>query len=229
MKFKGGFPSQETIAMRVTAAMLLTLLMIGGSLGGCFGEEEEIPEEEVSPFNFDKPIPETTWYHYSGGIDAQNTSAVQQANITANLTGENIPFWTQGSYYGIGMSTFEPTIGITSMDNIYMSSWGNGPAGSTAVVQCSGLIEMESLSDYSCENVYNPPLPVPNSNDPYIYVDKWTDRIMKFDMHALLGMTVEFSDDEGNSWQDGQLATSIYSVQDHQTIGSALLLSLIHI
>ena len=46
---------------------------------------------------------------------------------------------------------------------------------------------------------------------------------MKFDMHALLGMTVEFSDDEGGSWQNGQLATSIYSVQDHQTIGSALL------
>ena len=41
---------------------------------------------------------------------------------------------------------------------------------------------------------------------------------MKFDMHALLGMTVEFSDDEGSTWQNGQLATSIYSVQDHQTM-----------
>ena len=57
------------------------------------------------------------------------------------------------------MSTFEPTIGITSMDNIYMSSWGNGPSGSTAVIRCSGLIEMTALSEYSCENVYNPALP----------------------------------------------------------------------
>ncbi len=211
------------IAMRTVSAVLLTILMVGGSLSGCFGEDEEIIEDEPSPFDFGKDIPETTWYHYSGGIDARNTSAVEEANISANLTGENIPYWTQGSYYGIGMSTFEPTIGITSMDNIYMSSWGNGPSGSTAVIRCSGLIEMTALSEYSCENVYNPALPVPNSNDPYIYVDKWTDRIMKFDMHALLGMTVEFSDDEGNSWQNGQLASSIYSVQDHQTIGSALL------
>ncbi len=29
---------------------------------------------------------------------------------------------------------------------------------------------------------------VPNSNDPYLYVDLWTDRLMKFDMHALAGM-----------------------------------------
>ena len=38
MRLKGGRPSQETIAMKVTSAMLLTLLMIGGSLSGCFGD-----------------------------------------------------------------------------------------------------------------------------------------------------------------------------------------------
>ena len=100
--------------------MLLTILMVGGSLSGCFGDEEIIFEEDDLPFDFDKAIPETTWYHYSGGINALNSSAVELANISVNLTGDNIPYWTQGSYYGIGMSTFEPTIGITSMDNIYM-------------------------------------------------------------------------------------------------------------
>ena len=220
MRLKGGRPSQATIAMRVTSAMLLTLLMIGGSLSGCFGEDDDVPEAEDSPFDFGKEIPETTWYHYAGGVDALNDSAVQSANITANLTGENTPFWTQGSYYGIGLSTFEPTIGITSDDNLYMTSWGNGPAGSTAIVQCSGMIEMTNLSDFSCENTYDPLFPVPNSNDPYVYVDKWTDRIMKFDMHALLGMTVEWSDNEGASWSPPTPATS-YSVQDHQTISSS--------
>ena len=87
-------------------------------------------------------------------------------------------------------------MGITSTGDLYISSWGNGPSGSTAIVQCSGLVELQSLSDYSCENVYDPITPIPNSNDPYVYVDPWTDRIMKFDMHALLGMTVEWSDDE---------------------------------
>ena len=206
-----------------TVAVMLALLVLIMPISGCFGDEPMESPESEGPFSSIGDIPETTWYHYSGGVNALDPVAVSAANISDNLSGDNMPFLTVGSYYGIGMSTFEPTIGITSMDNIYMSSWGNGPSGSTAVVQCTGLIEMVSLSDYSCQNVYDPLLPVPNSNDPYIYVDKWTDRIMKFDMHALLGMTVEFSDDEGSSWQNGQLATSIYSVQDHQTIGSALL------
>ena len=80
--------------MRTVSAVLLTILMIGGSLSGCFGEDEEIIDEEPSPFDFEKEIPETTWYHYSGGIDALNSSAVEEANISANLTGENIPYWT---------------------------------------------------------------------------------------------------------------------------------------
>ncbi|GIS43256.1 MAG: hypothetical protein Ct9H90mP16_03260 [Candidatus Poseidoniales archaeon] len=113
------------------------------------------------------------------------------------------------------------TLGITSDDNLYMTSWGNGAAGSTAIVQCTGLIEMTNLSDYSCNDVYDAIVPVPNSNDPYVYVDKWTGRIMKFDMHALLGMTVEWSDNEGASWSPPTVATDIRSVQDHQTITSA--------
>ncbi|MAE39266.1 MAG: hypothetical protein CL969_06585 [Euryarchaeota archaeon] len=206
--------------MRIGMTILLSLLMLMTSFSGCFGSKEEAPTIDDSPFNFDQEIPSTTWYHYAGGVDALNASAVADANITANLTGSNLPFWTNGSYYGVGVSTFEPTMGITSSDNLYMTSWGNGPAGSTAIVQCSSLIEMANLSDYSCVNVYDPILPVPNSNDPYVYVDKWTDRIMKFDMHALLGMTVEWSDNEGTSWSLPTPATS-YSVQDHQTISSA--------
>jgi len=208
--------------MRRPWAVLLTLLMLASSLSGCFGNEEEPAPPSEDPFNFGKEVPATTWYHYAGGVDALNESAVSAANITANLSGNNLPFWTTGSYYGIGMSTFEPTIGVTSNDNLFISSWGNGPSGSTAIVRCSGLVEMQNITDYICENTYDPALPVPNSNDPYVYVDKWTDRIMKFDMHALLGMTVEWSDNEGESWsQPPTVATSIYSVQDHQTITSA--------
>ena len=209
------------------AAVVLVILMLTSSLAGCFGEEEVEEVIEKSPFDFDKDIPYTTWYHYSGGINALNMTAINEANITANLTGNNIPIWSEGSYYSIGKTTFEPTIGITSQDNIYMSSYGNGPAGSTAIVQCSGLFEMKNISDYSCVDSYSPLIPVPNSNDPYVYVDKWTDRIMKFDMHALLGMTVEWSDNEGASWSLPTPATS-YSVQDHQTISSSPYPAVLH-
>ena len=197
-------------------AYAVSMLFILTSLTGCFGQSKPLSAGEELHDYWDIETNNLTWYHFPGGIDVFGNQSIE-------FSGRNIPMSAQGTYYGIGMSTFEPTMGITSDGNLYMTSWGNGPSGSTAIVQCSGLTELRDVNDYSCVNVYDPLFPVPNSNDPYVYVDKWTDRIMKFDMHALLGMTVEFSDDAGSSWENGQLATSIYSVQDHQTIGSAKL------
>ena len=176
------------------------------------------PEKAAEGWGF--PIDEHTWYHFPGAIDAVG-------NETFVFSGRNVPFQAQGTYYGIGMSTFEPTMGITLTDTMVMSSYGNGPAGSTAVVSCD-LIGMHETLSYSCENVYDPFLPIANSNDPYIYVDTWTGRIMKFDMHALLGMTVEYSDDDGASWTGPSVATQLYSVQDHQTIASSNMPALFH-
>ena len=76
--------------------------------------------EEPSIFDFGRPSPTNTWYHYAGtlsqpyAIDATNASALLDANITLNLTGNNIPYFTNATYYGTGFDTFEPTIGVTS-------------------------------------------------------------------------------------------------------------------
>jgi len=149
-------------------AALMTLVMMMSLLSGCFGQPIGGAKEwvEGGVFEFEQGTPVGTWYHFPGAIDATNESALAAANISANFTANNTPYFTEGSYYGIGFTTFEPTMGITSADNLYISSWGNGPAGSTAVVQCSGLIEMKNLSDYSCVNVYDPLTPVPNSTTP---------------------------------------------------------------
>ena len=102
-----------------STSVLILLLMLSAMLSGCFGEAEEIvPETPYSPFSFAQGIPETTWYHYSGAVDATDSAAVIAANISANLSGRNMPFYTEGSYYSIGMTTFEPTIGVTSIDNL---------------------------------------------------------------------------------------------------------------
>ncbi|MCH1541281.1 MAG: hypothetical protein L7S56_07645 [Candidatus Poseidonia sp.] len=203
------------------SALLLSMLMLCAPLAGCFGPDEgnQSADNDEGWFDFDVSLDGRTWYHYPGGLDAQNN--------TSALGGLNVPFFTQGTYYGTGFSTFEPTMGITSTNNLYFASYGNGPSGSTAVVQCSGMVEMVALSDFSCQNIYDPIFPVVNSNDPYIYVDPWTDRIMKFDMHALLGMTVEWSDNEGDSWAGPSVATG-YSVQDHQTLSSSPYPALFH-
>ena len=149
--------------------MVMVMLMISAPLGGCFGEKEVVVEEK-SVFGGLCPdgISNSTWYHYSNATDATTVSDV--FNGTSVLVGNNAPSCAMGSYYGIGMTTFEPTIGVTSADNLYMTSWGNGAAGSTAIVRCSGLIGMTNVSDYVCEDVYSAFLPVANSNDPYLYL-----------------------------------------------------------
>ena len=207
--------------MRAIAGCMI-LLFLAPMISGCFAGDTVEEIKENSPFDDLCPngIANNTWYHYPGAINA--LTAPHIVNGTSILQGENIPVCTEGTYYGIGFSTFEPTIGITSQDNIYMTSWGNGAAGATAIIQCSDLFEMTNVSEYSCQDVYSPTLiPVGNSNDPYVYVDPWTDRIMKFDMHALLGMTVETSDDEGETWSPLPTGASGTSIQDHQTIASS--------
>ena len=208
------------IDMRVIAGCMI-LLMLAPMISGCFAGNTVEEIKESSPFDNLCPdgIANNTWYHYPGAVNA--LSAPHIINGTSILQGENVPMCTKGTYYGIGFSTFEPTIGITSADNLYMTSWGNGPGGSTAIIRCTDMIEMVDVSSYSCENTYQGA--VANSNDPYVYVDRWTDRIMKFDMHALAGMTVEWSDDEGETWGPFGLASFAtgYSVQDHQTIASS--------
>ena len=95
---------------KIMKAILLTCIMATSTLAGCFGDEEET-EIIVEKGVFDFEISNRTWYHFPGGIDAIGNSS--------NLSGNNVPFYSTSSYYGIGMSTFEPTMGITSTGNSF--------------------------------------------------------------------------------------------------------------
>ena len=196
---------------------LIVAFLVVPSFAGCLEpEDKRTIVKETTPFDFETPLPITTYYHFDG---ARNASEYYEMNGTSVLYGNNIPIYSYGTYYGIGTTTFEPTIGVTLQDNVYMTSWGTGSGGATAIIQCTNLVTMTNISDYNCTDV-GPPF-VPNSNDPYLYVDLWTDALMKFDMHALTGMTVEFSTNEGDSWRGPTAITWPYTVQDHQTITSA--------
>ena len=98
-------------------ALLLTALMALMPLAGCFGANEPDEQEELEGglFDFADQLRGTTWYHYPGGANAMNN--------TSALVGDNIPYFSQGTYYATGYSTFEPTMGITSTDNIYSVSY----------------------------------------------------------------------------------------------------------
>ena len=118
-----------------TIAVALVMLLLASVLSGCFGGDDVAPEEPDSVFDTLCPdgIARNVWYHFANATDAVNSSSV--FNGSDVLVGDNIPLCTTGSYYGIGMSTFEPTIGITSEDNLYITSWGQGEAGATAIGQ----------------------------------------------------------------------------------------------
>jgi len=196
--------------MKKTTVLLVALLVLSGLTGGLYvtffwpEEDEEEPAQVPGPFDFNETIPETTHYHYGG-----SENAIGSDNDSL-LTGNNTPFWVEGTYYGIGTTTFEPTIGVTSNGYLFMTNYG-GTGRGTHIIR--SMDQGESWDDMGPWNqAYN-------SNDPYLYVDPWTDRVVKFDMHALLGMTLEYSDNYGESWT-GPIPVTGESPQDHQTIAS---------
>ena len=113
-----------------TLTIMIGLLMIVPTLSGCFAGEKIENIEESGPFSFEEgEISMTTWYHYPGtvsnpiAVDATNPDAVLGANLSVNLSGDNIPYYASGTYYGTGWDTFEPTLGITSSGAIFFTNY----------------------------------------------------------------------------------------------------------
>ncbi|MDA0878118.1 MAG: sialidase family protein [archaeon] len=196
----------------------LALLVLSATLSGCFGSDDDGIDvgKAVNPFTFE--VPALTFYHLPGNLTQNATDAVADASTWEWLVGNNTPFPATGTYHPIGFTTFEPTIGVTSEGTILITNYGGTGSGTHIIRSQDQGLTWEDVGPF------NPVFPnlgqVPTSNDPYIYVDKWTDRIVKFDMHALTAMFVEFSDDEGDSWSIPYSADGYYSPQDHQSIAS---------
>ena len=118
-------------------AILITSIVLCSTLTGCFGSKSDIGMSEENIFVI------TTWYHYAGStinpraVDATNPVEVKNANLSVNLTGMNIPYFTSGTYYGTGWDTFEPTLGITSSGAIFFTNY-NGLGDGTNIIEGSG-------------------------------------------------------------------------------------------
>ena len=155
----------------------LIVFLVTPAFGGCLEpEDNRVNIEEPSQFDFGRSLPATTWYHYGGTldnpwpVDATDSEAVLSANITANLTGNNIPYFTNATYYGTGFDTFEPTIGVTGSGAIFFTNW-NGAGEGTHIIR--SLDQGQSWEDVGpfLGGDEGGSGQTPNSNDPYIYVD----------------------------------------------------------
>ena len=169
-------------------------IVISSITTGCTWWEEPAVEEPVDgAFEFGRDVPITTWFHYPGttserwAVDATDPIAISNANITADFSGNSTPFFTSATYYGTGFDTFEPTIGVTSSGAIFFTSW-NGLGDGTHIIR--SIDKGQTWQDVGpFGQIDEDSGQTPNSNDPYIYVDKFTDRLVKFDMHALAAVS----------------------------------------
>ncbi len=162
------------------------------------------------------PVVPNTVYH-AGSVDGAEHSVP-----AANLTGNNIPFKAVGGYNWITTSTFEPSIGGTKSGAVFMSHF-RGTGGGTQIVRCLNHGSECAIAGPQLAPV--PGLPnqgVPNSNDPFMYVDPWTSRIIDFDMCGTLSAFCEYtSDDDGATWILHSIATGEETALDHQSIAAA--------
>ena len=208
-----------------TNALMMVGIILCSSLTGCFASESSVDITEDNIFSFTEgELPITTWYHFAGSVeypyavDATDPSEIKNANLTVNLSGFNVPYYTSGTYYGTGWDTFEPTIGITSSGAIFFTNY-NGLGDGTHIIRSKD--QGQTWEDVGPFNqIDDDSGQTPNSNDPYLYVDKFNDKLVKFDMHALASMFVEYSEDEGETWSVPFPVEGYYAPQDHQSIAS---------
>lgn len=202
------------MSLRVALAGLVLVLPL---LAGCAGPSAT--STSAGPRGVSKlpDVPSTTVFQLASG------KPIDLAHLAAN----NTPLRAVGGYNGIGTTTFEPSIGITKSGALFMSSLKRAinPTGGqvdegTHVIR--GTDQGRTWKDMGPFLGPTSTTQTVNSNDPFIYVDPWTSRVIDFDMCGTLSAFCEsYSDDEGATWHVQSIVTGEETALDHQSIAAA--------
>ena len=137
-----------------------------------------------------------------------------------------------GGAFHTGLSASEPTIGVLSDGTVFMTANKVNPTCATA--GCPPLpyanfnagptLVRSKDQGQTWEDVF-PKLPTGDSYklrtwDPYVYVDRGTDRVFMDDIYPIGCGFMSFSDDAGASWMHNPASCGNPQVNDHQTVGT---------
>jgi len=195
--------------------VLALSLLVFAPVTGCIGNEEASLEEQRSA-----AVPEVD---VNGSTDVYRPGAAGSVDIGEALGDLPAPVSLGQT---VDHPLFEPTIGVTSEGNLFVSNAESDPvleATSGQVpddAEFSGILRSsdqgETWEDVTGE--VGPASVPPNTFDPYVYVDQDTDRVYNLDMIGLNCNWVRFSDDEAETWTSNPLGCGQPPVLDHPTI-----------
>jgi len=201
--------------MRRPFALLAATVSLAAMLAGCTGTPAATSTTSETPL---PQLPEAgpaTFYHMAGA----------KAVDLATLVGNNTAFPAAGGYHGIGTTTYEPTIGTTKSGALFITSLKRAltavpPDEGTHIIR--GLDEGRNWTDVGPFLGPTTVTRTVNSNDPFMAVDPFTNRIYDFDMCGTLsGFCISYSDDDGATWMTTSVATGESSALDHQSLAFA--------
>jgi hypothetical protein len=190
-------------------ALIVGLLMLTTPLVGCIGAVED-SGNDADTLQDDAADAVT---------DPARAASLHTPNGTSSpdlgdVLGEDQPL-PVGEQRLTGFSAFEPTLGVTSEGNLFMSNSAGMPAtGHSSIVKSTdGGATWEDATPR-----IGPVSSPPQSNDPYVHVDQETDRVFNLDMQGLQCNYLQFSDDEGETWTQNPVACGQPPLQDHPSL-----------
>jgi hypothetical protein len=196
--------------MRRPALLLALVLALAVPLAGCLDDGGEDVETSSNPAPTDEaPSVGNPSQVYSPGAVGNATADAALPGDAPAPRGLGLPMGIEKGY------TFEPTIGVTSGGDLFVSRYA-GDFGTDWISVVRSQDGGRSWEDVT-GNV-GPVSSPPQSNDPYVYVDESTDRVYNLDMQGLQCNWVRWSDDAGESWTANPLGCGQPPLLDHPTL-----------